>query len=131
MTQLSPRSHPRNLIGKRTAQRDTIKGITSDSQMNSNFPYSWSPASFTFNIYFIFTYFFHLYITRITINNDTPNLKSQKNQTRRAALGRSAIKLLGGGGGGGLQLVCGRLTLALSSSLVPQTLSYLVCVEDS
>ena len=31
---------------------------------------------------------------------------------------------------GGLQLVCGRPTLALSSALVPQTLSCLVCVED-
>ena len=35
------------------------------------------------------------------------------------------------GGGGGLQLVFGRLTLALSSALVPQTPSCLVCVEDS
>ena len=32
---------------------------------------------------------------------------------------------------GGLQLVCGRPTLALSSALVPQALSCLVCVEDS
>ena len=32
---------------------------------------------------------------------------------------------------GGLQLVFGRPTLALSSALVPQTLSCLVCVEDS
>ena len=57
-----------------------------------------------------------------------------KNQNRSAALGRSAMKLLGGGGGGeveGLQLVCGRPTLALSSALVPQTLSCLVCVADS
>ena len=30
-----------------------------------------------------------------------------------------------------LQLVCGRPTLAHSSALVPQTLSCLVCVEDS
>ena len=37
----------------------------------------------------------------------------------------------GGGGGGGLQLVFGRPTLALSSALAPQTLSCLVCVEDS
>ena len=34
-------------------------------------------------------------------------------------------------GGGGLQLVCGRPTLALRSALVPQTLSCLVFVEDS
>ena len=57
---------------------------------------------------------------------------TMKNQNRSAALGRPAMKLLGGGGGGGgLQLVCGRPTLALSSALVPQTLSCLVCVEDS
>ena len=49
-----------------------------------------------------------------------------RNQNKSAALGRPAMKLLGGGGG---QLVCGRPTLALSSALVPQTLSCLVCVE--
>ena len=38
-------------------------------------------------------------------------------------MGRPAIKITGG-----LQLVCGRATLALSSALVPQTLSCLVCV---
>ena len=59
-------------------------------------------------------------------NNNAPHLKSPKNQNRRAALGRPAIKITGG-----LQLVCGRPTLALSSALVPQTLSCLVCVEDS
>ena len=63
------------------------------------------------------------------INNDAAHLKSPKNQNRRAALGRKAMKLLWGGGG--LQLVCGRPTLALSSAFVPQTLSCLVCVEDS
>ena len=46
-----------------------------------------------------------------------------RNQNRSAALEQPAIKLLGGGGGGGLQLVCGRQTLALSSALVCQTLS--------
>ena len=54
------------------------------------------------------------------MNNNTPHLKSPKNQNRRAALGRSAMKLLGEG----LQLVCGRPTLALGSALVPQTLSF-------
>ena len=39
-------------MGKRTAQKDTIIDITSDSQVNSNFPYRWSPASLTFNNYF-------------------------------------------------------------------------------
>ena len=52
LTQLSSRSHPRHLVGKRTAQKDTITDITSDSKVNSNFPYRWSPASLTFNNYF-------------------------------------------------------------------------------
>ena len=49
LTQLSSRSHPRHLVEKRTAQKDTIIDITSDSQVNSNFPYRWSPATLTFN----------------------------------------------------------------------------------
>ena len=59
---------------------------------------------------------------------------TKRNQNRSAAFGRPEMKLLGGGGGveeGGLQLVCGRPTLVLSSALVPQALSCLVCVEDS
>ena len=35
---------------KRTAQKDAIKDITGDSQVNSYFPYRWSPASLTINI---------------------------------------------------------------------------------
>ena len=45
LTQLSPRSHPRRLEGKRTARKDALKNITSDSQANGYFPYRWSPAS--------------------------------------------------------------------------------------
>ena len=123
LTQLSSRSHPRHLVEKRTAQKDTIIDITSDRQVNSNFPCRWSATCLTFNNYFYL--FLYLYITWITINN-APHLKSPKNQNRRAALGRPAIKITGG-----LQLVCGRPTLALSSALVPQTLGCLVCVEDS
>ena len=52
LTQLSSRSNPRHLVGKRTAQKDTIIDITSDSQVNSNFPYRWSPAILTCNNYF-------------------------------------------------------------------------------
>ena len=104
-------------MGKRTAQKDTIIDITSDSQVNSNFPNRWSPASLTFNNYFYL--FLYLYITWITINNNAPHLKSPKNQNRRAALGRPAIKITGG-----LELVCGRPTLALSSALVPQRNNY-------
>ena len=124
LTQLSSRSHPRHLVGKRTAQKDITIDTTSDSQVNSNFPNRWSPASLTFNNYFYL--FLYLYITWITTNNNAPNLKSPINQSRRAALGRPAIKITGG-----LQLVFGRPNLALSSALVPQTLSCLVCVEDS
>ena len=53
-----------------------------------------------------------------------------RRQNRSAALGRPAMKLVCVCGGG-LQLVCGRSTLALSSALVPQTLSCSVHVEDS
>ena len=34
MTQLSSRSHPRRLVGKRTAQKDITIDTTSDSQVN-------------------------------------------------------------------------------------------------
>ena len=51
----------------------------------------------------------------MTINNNAPHLKSPKNQNRRAALGRPAIKITGG-----LELVCGRPTLAFASVLVHQ-----------
>ena len=98
LTQLSSRSHPRHLVWKGTAQKDTIIDITSDSQENSIFPYRWSPASLTFNNYFYL--FLYLYITWITINNNAPHLKSPKNQNRRAAFGRPAIKNTRGGGGG-------------------------------
>ena len=96
LTLLSPRSHQRHLVGNRTLQKDAIKIITSDSQVNSYFPYCWSPASVTINIYFYL--FSYLYTKRLTIINGTPHLKSLKDQNRRAALGRRAIKLLGGGG---------------------------------
>ena len=79
--------------GKRTAHKDTIIDITSDSQVNCHLPDRWSPAGLIFSIYFYL--FLYLYITRITINNDTLHLNSPKNQNRRAASGRPAIKLLG------------------------------------
>ena len=61
LTQLSSRSHPRHLVGKRTAQKDITIDTTSDSQVNSNFPNKWSPASLTFNNCFYL--FLYLYIT--------------------------------------------------------------------
>ena len=114
---LSPRSHPSHLLGKRTAQKDTIIDITSDIQVNSDFPYRWSPANLTFNNYFYL--FLYLYITRITINNIMPHLKSPKSR-----IGMASYEITWGGGGGGrFQLVCSRPTLALCSALVLQTLS--------
>ena len=61
LTQLSSRSHPRHLVRKSTAQKDITIDTTSDSQVNSNFPNKWSPASLTFNNYFYL--FLYLYIT--------------------------------------------------------------------
>ena len=61
LTQLSSRSHPRHLVGKRTAQKDITIDTTSDSQVNNNFPNRWSPASLTFNNYFYL--FLYLYMT--------------------------------------------------------------------
>ena len=58
LTQLSSRSHPRHLVGKRTAQKDITIDTTSDSQVNSNFPNRWSPASLTFNNYFSYFYIY-------------------------------------------------------------------------
>ena len=101
LTQLSPRSHPRHLVGKRTAQKDAIKDITSDSQVKSYFSNRWSPASLTINTHtYTHTHththtYIYISIPRITINNDTPHVKSLKNQNRRAALGRPALKILG------------------------------------
>ena len=46
--------------GKKDSTKDTIIDITSDSQVNSNFPNRWSQASLTFNNYFYL--FLYLYI---------------------------------------------------------------------
>ena len=88
--------------------------------MNSCFPYRWPPANLTFNIYFYL--FLYLYITRITINDGTPHLKPPKKPKQKSRLWTASNKITGG-----LQLVCGRPTLALSSALVPQTISCSVC----
>ena len=82
LAQLSSRSHPRHLVGKRTAQKDTIIVITSDSHLNSNFKYRWSPASLTFNNYFYL--FLYLYITWITINFNASHLKSPKKSKQKS-----------------------------------------------
>ena len=97
LTQISSRSHPRHLVGKRTAQTDITIDTTSDSQVNSNFPNRWSPASLTFNNYFYL--FLYLYITWITTNNNAPHLKSPKKQNK-SRLGTASDKNYWGGGGG-------------------------------
>ena len=61
LAQLSPRSHARHLLGKRTAQKDIIRDTTSDSRMNSNVPYRWLPASLTYNNSYYFYLFLYLY----------------------------------------------------------------------
>ena len=68
-------------MGKRAAQKDAIKDITSDSQVNSYFPYRASPI---FNIYIYLL--LYLYIAGITIQKGTSHLKSPKNQKGIAAL---------------------------------------------
>ena len=63
------------------------------------------------------------------MDNNTPHLKSPKNQKKEEPHWNG--QQLNYWGGGVLQLVCGRPTLAFSSALVPETLNCLVCVEDS
>ena len=53
-------------------------------------------------------------------------LRGDKETKQNCRLGTASNEITGG-----LQLVFGRPNLALSSALVPQTLSCLVCVEDS
>ena len=65
--------------------------------------------------------------TRQVDTVDAKTKKSNLEETKqKCRLGTASNEITGG-----LQLVCGRPTLALSSALVPQTLSCLVCVEDS
>ena len=57
-------------------------------------------------------------------------IKNNYEETKQKCRLGTASNKITEGGGGGLQLVCGRPTLALSSALVSQTV-VLVCVEDS
>ena len=86
------------------------------------FPYRWSPASLRFNIYFYL--FLYLYITKITILNGTQHLKITKEAKQKSRLRTASNKITRR-----LQVVCGRPTLALSSTSVPQTLSCSVCTK--
>ena len=94
LTQLSPRSHPRHFVGKRTAQKWHHHRHRHRQPGEQQFPIQMVTGySNSFTTFFYL--FLYLYITRIIINNNTPHLKSPKNQNRRAALGRPAMKLLG------------------------------------
>ena len=61
LTQLSPRSHPRHLVGKRTAQKRRHQRHHQRKPGEQLFPIQ----VVTINIYFYL--FLYLYITRITI----------------------------------------------------------------
>ena len=104
-------------MGKGQHKIRTIKYVTSNSQTNSHSSIGGHQLAKYYVIHF--TYSLFLYLTRRTINNYTPHLKTTKEPNKKNRLGQSATKLLLGGG---LQLVCGRPTLAFSSALVPQTL---------
>ena len=65
-------------ISSKTSRGNTIKDITSDSQMNSHFPYSWSHRTS------ILAYFLYLYQTRKTKHNHKPHLKPPRTKTKAA-----------------------------------------------
>ena len=57
-----------------------------------------------------------------TINESGITKKSNLEETKqKCRLGTASNEIIGGGGGGGLQLVCGRSTLALSSDIYNMT----------
>ena len=107
---------------KRTAQKDTIIDITSDSQVNRYFLYRWSPASLTFNNYFLPIFIFIYNVTKHKQQRATSKITIEPKQKRR--LGTASNKNYTGRGGEGLELVCGRPTFALSSALVHQKNNY-------
>ena len=77
-------------MGKRTAQKDTIIDITSDSQVNSNFPYRWSPANLTFNNYF---YLFFIFIYNVNNHKQQrATSKITKEPKQKSRLGTASNK---------------------------------------
>ena len=88
-----------------------------------HFPYRWSTTSLTFTIHFPY---FYIYI--YNENNHTPQnatSKITKEPKQKSRLGTASNEITWGH-----QLVYGRLTLAFSSALVPQTLSCKVTPSD-
>ena len=116
---------PKTSHGKKTTQKDTIKDISSDSQVNSNFPCRWSPASLTFNIYFYL--FLYLYI--ITRRTSTSTSKITKEPKQKNRLG-TASNIITAGGGGINASTSLRSTIALSSALNPLDGHLLQTIRD-
>ena len=84
--------NPQKDISWRKGQhKKTPSDITSDSQLNSNFPQRWPPASLTFNNYLHL--FLYLYITRLTINNNAPHLKFTKEPKQKSHLGTASNEI--------------------------------------
>ena len=78
-TQIKPQISSKTSRGEKDGTKnDAVKDTNSDSQVNSHLSHRRPPASLTINTYFYL--FSYLYITRITINNGTPYLKSFKSQ---------------------------------------------------
>ena len=67
-----------------------------------------------------------VYTTAIKLARKKTKKSNLEETKQKCRLGTASNEITGG-----FQLVCGRPTLALSSALVPQTLSCLICVEDS
>ena len=87
LTQLSSRSHPRHLVGKKDSTKRHHHRHHKRQPGEQQFP---KPASLTFNNYFYLC--LYLYITWISTNNNAPHLKSPKNQKQNSRLGTASNK---------------------------------------
>ena len=106
----------------KTAQKDTIKDITNDSQVNSHFQYCWSPASLTLTSFLLISIFkYHKNNSKYQQLTTSKITKESKQKSRRGTASNIILGAGDGLGDGGLELVCGRQTLALGSVLVHQT----------
>ena len=87
-------------MGKRTAQKDAIKDTSSDSQVNSCFPYRWPPASL--NIKHLFLPIFVLIYNKHNDKYRNTTSKTTKEPKQKSRLRTASNKILVGGGGGEL-----------------------------
>ena len=121
LTQLSSRSHPRHLVGKRTAQKDITKATTSDSQVNSNFPNRWSKLN---HIFLLYNFRNHSTINKRTMDKVASSLDKplyNKNEYERystcIACGASPAISTNPGEAGTIDFVAGRLLQAVTFTL--------------